>query len=714
MKKLRLFLLAFASLLIAGSGFSQEIVNIKAKQFDTNLNITYDIIGEQVGQLFDVSASYSIDGKSFKALKSTKGSIGKGVPGGVNNVIIWEVLKDVEDLKGNLILKIDAVTETKTPDYDEDQKFFYQIKSLHYENNKLWAVFNIKNKGDKRDLKVINGKVTVTDFNGKKYDSFYTKLGSVTGPDRISQPQINLKPGEEIEARFRFDWAPTGIERIKDFSITFEALKIDYGIDYKKGIVKFRDLPVTQKEQKITGNLSKKSISGKSNVLGVNIEEIKLVEKEKDLNPPIIQIDSPKGVLLINGKSVDSRGVPMTHNVNNLEDNRTRAVPITHNVNNMEDGRTRAVPITHNVNNMDDGRTRAVPVTHNVNNMEDDRQRDLISFTEDQITIEGKVIDESGIYEVIVNGRDAMLLNDSMFKCKLILTDGTNLITIRAMDIHQNVSETSFKVFKKKTEQQTVPSNSADTEDLDLIISPKVKVGKYFALIIAVNEYPDEKINDLNEPVNDATKLGQTLIQDYEFAEENVYFLKNPTRGKIIDAFDYLNKKLTDKDNLLIFYAGHGHWDFETELGFWLPSDAFHSSSANWLRNSTIRDFIGAFKTKHTLLIADACFSGGIFKTRKAFRDASSSINKLYEVPSRKAMTSGNLKEVPDKSVFLEQMVSRLKSNTRKYLSAEELFSSFKVAVMNNSPNTPQFGDIKGCGDEGGDFIFIRKNGTTD
>jgi hypothetical protein len=72
-------------------------------------------------------------------------------------------------------------------------------------------------------------------------------------------------------------------------------------------------------------------------------------------------------------------------------------------------------------------------------------------------------------------------------------------------------------------------------------------------------------------------------------------------------------------------------------------------------------------------------------------------------------MTSGSLTEVPDKSVFLEQLVKRLDENTIGYLPAEELFSSFKTTVMNSSPTVPQYGDIKGTGDEGGDFIFVRR-----
>ena len=69
------------------------------------------------------------------------------------------------------------------------------------------------------------------------------------------------------------------------------------------------------------------------------------------------------------------------------------------------------------------------------------------------------------------------------------------------------------------------------------------------------------------------------------------------------------------------------------------------------------------------------------------------------------------LKEVPDRSVFLDYLVKRLEQNTAPLLSSQQLFASFRTAVINNSPNqqVPQYSDIQQAGDEGGDFIFIRK-----
>ena len=319
------------------------------------------------------------------------------------------------------------------------------------------------------------------------------------------------------------------------------------------------------------------------------------------------------------------------------------------------------------------------------------------------VNISGIASDESGIFEVLVNGKEAALQANGNFSAQVLLVVGENAINIKATDGKGNVGNYNFTVIR---ESETVVVNP--TEDLD----PNDITGgsgKYYALIIGVNDYQSNEIVDLDQPISDAQKLYNVLTTKYTFEPKNVKFLKNPTRDEIIQAFDYYADNITTEDNILIFYAGHGYWDEKRETGYWIPSDGRKKSTSRWIRNSTIQEYFSDIKTKHTLLIADACFSGGIFKTRRAFEDAPESVNKLYELPSRKAMTSGTLKEVPDKSVFMEYLVKRLNENSEKYLPALDLFSSMRTAILNNSPNTPQYGTVQNAGDEGGDFIFIRK-----
>ena len=241
-------------------------------------------------------------------------------------------------------------------------------------------------------------------------------------------------------------------------------------------------------------------------------------------------------------------------------------------------------------------------------------------------------------------------------------------------------------------------------------LSAELEKRDYYALIIAVQDYPDQSIVDLDQPVLDARLLRDELIAGYTFSSNNITLLENPSRARIIETFDKLTATVQNTDNLLIFYAGHGIWDAQIEQGYWLPSDAKKSSKAAWLSNGTIRDYIRAIDSKHTLLITDACFGGGILKTREAFQ-SSKAMLEMYKLPSRKAMTSGALKTVPDKSVFIEYLVKALKSNEQPLISADQLFTTFKYNVINNSPNgqVPQYGVISQADDEGGDFIFLKK-----
>jgi len=236
-----------------------------------------------------------------------------------------------------------------------------------------------------------------------------------------------------------------------------------------------------------------------------------------------------------------------------------------------------------------------------------------------------------------------------------------------------------------------------------------ISSAKYVALIIAVEDYDDPDINDLDQPVNDATRFAKLIQTEYNFDKENITIMENPSKAEIFYQLVQMRKVITPEDNLLIYYAGHGKWDEEMKTGYWLPRDANRHNPVNWLPNTDLTNYLNVLKSKHTLLIADACFSGGIFKSRAAFNNAES-VENMYKLTSRKALTSGALQEVPDESVFIEYLIKRLDSNNQKYLPSEKLYSSLKEVVENNSPNKPQWGTIQNVGDEGGDFIFIRRH----
>lgn len=235
--------------------------------------------------------------------------------------------------------------------------------------------------------------------------------------------------------------------------------------------------------------------------------------------------------------------------------------------------------------------------------------------------------------------------------------------------------------------------------------------GKYHALVIGASDYQNQELA-LERPVKDAEQFRTLLIDDYNFEKRDVDLLLNPTRQDILKELMQLRKQLSKRDNLLIFYAGHGYWDADALQGYWWPVDATAGDPTYWLSNSDLRDQIRSIKTAHTLLISDACFSGGILKNRDAgdIDKAPADIILLYKHPSRRAITSGSLSAVPDQSVFFRYLVSTLENNPEKFLSSQALFDHIRKAVINNSLVVPQDGVILDTGDEGGDFIFIRKD----
>lgn len=277
------------------------------------------------------------------------------------------------------------------------------------------------------------------------------------------------------------------------------------------------------------------------------------------------------------------------------------------------------------------------------------------------------------------------------------LREGQNNIYIQATNAAgTTISEKRWVEYRNQQQQQQQQTNPPINNESST----------YYALLIGVNDYDDLAFNDLQNPVQDAEKLSLALNANYNFPTKNITVLRNPTKEGIINKLAQLQQLLREHDNLLIFYAGHGKEI--NNVAYWLPKNATTNSRLNWFSSSELLDYIKGFKTKHTLVIADACFSGAY-----VVRDVTSqkACNELLKMPSRRIMTSGAKTVVPDQSIFMQYLLNKLNNNTESCISAERLYLSFKDNVIANSPNNqiPQFGILTGTGDEGGSFIFMRK-----
>lgn len=324
---------------------------------------------------------------------------------------------------------------------------------------------------------------------------------------------------------------------------------------------------------------------------------------------------------------------------------------------------------------------------------------DSISTRESIVTIRGTVKSECQLEVVAVGGQEANVLEDGRFVAKVELEEGENIILVEA----RNCAGWT----RKKLTFNLISPDAVAIDDTDT--GPLKEEGKNFAVIIGVSKYMDPVMPDLYYPIFDARKVADAITSNYTFDRKNVLLLENPKKGRITGILDSLEALISPKDNLLIFYAGHGNWDEKKSIGYWLPSDAAAKSLSNWLMNSIITTFVSESKARHTLVIADACFGGSIFRTRALPTEEVKSITEMYLKTSKKAMTSGDLMEVPDESVFVKTFLEQLTANRENYLPAEKLFFNIKPSVVNQADLIPQFGTIKNAGDQGGDFIFFRR-----
>lgn len=352
------------------------------------------------------------------------------------------------------------------------------------------------------------------------------------------------------------------------------------------------------------------------------------------------------------------------------------------------------------------------------------------SFSTDNATyvIKGTAGSMIGISEVRVNDEDAAVNKDGDFTSPQSLNLGNNKFLITAKDVNGQKSELTFNIFRNE------PVAKADLESQkeeglyrgggDPLKGMKtantskntIITGNYYALIIGIDKYKGVW-TPLKNAVNDAKAVETTLKDGYKFDKFKTLYNETATRSNIIAELEWLVENVKENDNVLIYYSGHGELKKELNKGYWVPADATSNSTSNYISNSDIQTFIAGIKSKHTLLISDACFSGDIFRGNTVsipFESSEKYYSKVYDAKSREAISSGGIEPVMDggkqgHSVFAYYLLQALKNNTARYFDSGQLFEKIKIPVTNNSEQTPNFNPIKGASDEGGHFIFIRK-----
>jgi len=327
--------------------------------------------------------------------------------------------------------------------------------------------------------------------------------------------------------------------------------------------------------------------------------------------------------------------------------------------------------------------------------------------------IAGRVSDESRVFEVRIDGSPVTVEADGTFNVRRSVPQGRSTVIIAALDEWGNRSARNVTVTREKLAARTpAPVKPKGTAKPKPDPFAGIPFGAYHALVIGNNNYRD--LPKLETAVNDANAVAKLLSNDYGFETK---LLLDATRADIFTELGRLRAKLTPKDNLLIYYAGHGILDKIGKQGYWLPVDAENDIQTNWISNSYITTTLRAIRAKHVMVVADSCYSGTLvraapisIKTALGRRAWASRMSKKH---ARTALVSGGLEPVADDgreghSVFARAFLAALREN-REVIDGQALYDAIKRPVVLNSDQTPQYSDIRRAGHDGGDFLFVRK-----
>jgi len=341
------------------------------------------------------------------------------------------------------------------------------------------------------------------------------------------------------------------------------------------------------------------------------------------------------------------------------------------------------------------------------------------SVASDRPVVVGRVTSETELVTFTINDRAEKLLANNVFRTEIALPRAEEPVRIVAIDSQGRRSAVDFTLTRV---QQRAATPATGPGQIGLPRSGvATSFGNYHALVIGNNAYT--LLRPLKTAVADAREVARVLEQDYGF---RVRLLVNATRYDMLAALNEMRERLTEKDNLLIYYAGHGELDERNQRGHWLPIDAEPNSTANWISNVAVTDVLNSMTVQQLLVVADSCYAGTLTRSSLGRLEGGLSeserlrlLSAMAQQRSRMVLTSGGVEPVLDSaggghSAFAQAFLGVLRANVG-VLPGQELFGHLRLRVASVADRVqmrqvPEYAPIKFAGHESGDFVFVRKN----
>ena len=140
-----------------------------------------------------------------------------------------------------------------------------------------------------------------------------------------------------------------------------------------------------------------------------------------------------------------------------------------------------------------------------------------------------------------------------------------------------------------------------------------------YALIIGNEDYSSRQANvqkESNVPfaINDAKTFKDYCINTLGVEEENVFLLFNATAGEMASKIELVTeivKRLGNKAELIVYYAGHGYPDEKTKAPYLIPVDVPISNLNTAIKLNDVYQKLSKTNAQKITIFLDACFTGG-------------------------------------------------------------------------------------------------------
>jgi Caspase domain/Sel1 repeat len=323
----------------------------------------------------------------------------------------------------------------------------------------------------------------------------------------------------------------------------------------------------------------------------------------------------------------------------------------------------------------------------------------------DRVTVAGRISSPAGLKTTTVNGAEQPVDAEQRFRTQVAIRQPEERVTIAAVDRAGRSTTTSFVVRSRRP----VATGSSRMNTL---------IGSYHALVVGNEDY--RALPRLTSAVADARLVAKTLTDDYRF---KVTVLTDASRYDILLALNGLRQRLTDKDNLLIYYAGHARRSGDGQQDAWIPVDADASTPAGWISQAAITEFLSAMTVRQVLLTTDSCYASGVSRPGGVAPDWDDEqtrqvmIETLSKRKARMLLTSGSCDASPaattagQPTAFTRSLVEILDAN-RDVLAGQEVFRLLRLRMAAvdrpDATRTLAYAPIRYAGHEAGDFFFVR------